>query len=508
VDTTYDDKTWETNRHHRISMPRLAVARDGRVWLLFRRHPLASGGAERWAGFASYYDGDEWGPQVMLPRSHNLLDNRPGIAALPGGEIAVIYSTDGRVTGPGAIRDNNIQSTVLSAEGDARPPALVRATPRGDGSRSKPVHPAEARDIARVGSYRVEVGGKTYRLLRGEFHRHTEISSHRDWDGPLEEVWRYGLDVARMDWIGVGDHDYGGGREYTWWLTQKQTDMYHHAPTFVPAHTHERSVRYPSGHRNVMFEQRGIRALPRLGSQQAVLYGTPEEGSPDIKNLYRYLKAFGGICASHTSATNMGTDWRDNDPEVEPVVEIYQGHRQSYEEPEAPLAAKSAEESIQGYHTDGFVWQALAKGHRIGFQASSDHVSTHLSYAVVLAEEVSRAGILNAFKQRHSYGAHDNIVLDVRSGDHVMGDEFATTGPPTLDIVALGTAPIARVDIVRQIEGAAPIYVYATEPGKQRVTMRWQDTDAEPGQTNMYYVRIMQEDAKLAWASPMWIRSE
>jgi hypothetical protein len=31
----------------------------------------------------------------------------------------------------------------------------------------------------------------------------------------------------------------------------------------------------------------------------------------------------------------MGTDWRDNDPVVEPVVEIYQGDRQNYEMPDA-----------------------------------------------------------------------------------------------------------------------------------------------------------------------------
>ena len=27
----------------------------------------------------------------------------------------------------------------------------------------------------------------------------------------------------------------------------------------------------------------------------------------------------------------MGTDWRDNEPQIEPVVEIYQGARNSYE---------------------------------------------------------------------------------------------------------------------------------------------------------------------------------
>ena len=69
--------------------------------------------------------------------------------------------------------------------------------------------------------------------------------------------------------------------------------------------------------------------LPRLAAGDA----KPVAGvSPDdAKMLYRYLKEMGGICASHTSATSMGTDWRDNDPELEPMVEIYQGDRMSYE---------------------------------------------------------------------------------------------------------------------------------------------------------------------------------
>ena len=52
--------------------------------------------------------------------------------------------------------------------------------------------------------------------------------------------------------------------------------------------------------------------------------------------LFEYLKKYDGIVASHTSGTDMGTDWRDNDPLVEPVVEIYQGCRQNYEMPGAP----------------------------------------------------------------------------------------------------------------------------------------------------------------------------
>jgi hypothetical protein len=350
-------------------------------------------------------------------------------------------------------------------------------------------------------SYRIEAAGKTYRLLRGEFHRHTEYTSHRDQDGGLEEMWRYGLDGAAMDWIGNGDHDNGHGREYAWWVIQKVTDIFHHPPHFVPPFTYERSVVYPNGHRNVMFARRGIRPLPRGG-----LPGTAEEGAPDTKLLYAYLRHFGGICSVHTSATNMGTDWRDNDPEVEPVVEIYQGHRHNYEHSGAPRSA-TPETQIGGYQPAGLVWNAWARGYRLGVQSSSDHVSTHMSYAVAIAEAPSREALLDAFRKRHTYAATDNIVLDLRAGQHLMGDEFTSTEPVRLRVRAIGTAPIRRVVVIKN-NG----YVYETAPRGREIEFTWQDvnTPAQPRQApsslHYYYVRLEQEDGQLAWSSPIWVR--
>ncbi|MCS6859374.1 MAG: hypothetical protein NZT92_03520 [Abditibacteriales bacterium] len=502
--------------HQRLSFPRLSVDDQGRVWLLFRRHALATGAGERWQSFAMYYDGDKWSPEIPLPNSDNLMDNRPALVPLKGKGLLAIYSSDGRTGGTNTASENNLYAALLQADGAPKEPMLVAATPSQPLLDVEPVHPNEAEDIKRIRAYRATVGGRTYQLLRGEFHRHTEISSHRDQDGPFEDMWRYGLDVAKMDWIGPGDHDNGVGPggislEYTWWLSQKQIDMYHHPPTFLPMFTYERSVNYPSGHRNVMFAKRGIRPLPRFGNPQQAperLFGTPEQGAPDTKNLFAYLKFFGGICSMHTSATNMGTDWRDNDPQVEPVVEIYQGHRQNYEEPKAPKAAKDAQDSIGGYQPAGFVWRAFEKGYRLGFQVSSDHISTHISYGVVFAEKPTREAILDAFKKRHSYGANDNIILDVRCGNYMMGDEFTSKSLPKLDILIQGTAPVARVDIVRQIDQATPEYVYAVEPRRRDVKLSWTDNAAQAGAVNMYYVRLMQEDGKMAWASPLWIRYE
>jgi hypothetical protein len=146
------------------------------------------------------------------------------------------------------------------------------------------------------------------------------------------------------------------------------------------------------------------------------------------------------------------------------------------------------------------VWNALALQYRLGFQSSSDHISTHISYAVALAEDHTRAAILDAFRKRHCYAATDNILLDVRCGDHLMGDEFASDRPVTLRVLAHGTRPIARVDVIKDFA-----HVYTTEPDRERVEFTWTDAEKRPPGLSWYYVRVLQGDGELAWASPMWV---
>ena len=508
------------------SYPRLSADPSGRLWLLYRHKQEAVWGRNAvmvvggvWVEFATSLAGDEWDPPRFLPRSDGLLDNRPAIVARAEGPPLAFYNTDNRMhreveftselrlrfyshsgTPPGAY-GNDLFAAVLGpvASGPVDPRPVGDA---GDGPEVAPVHPNEADAVDRMRSYRIAAGGTTYQFLRGEFHRHTELSQDGGADGSLEDMWRYAIDAGGLDWIGNGDHDNGGGKEYTWWLVQKTTDLYHNPPTFVPMFTYERSVGYPGGHRNVMFAYRGVRTLPRLIGEDRV---QTDVGGRDLDAamLYDYLNALDGICAAHTSATGMGTDWRQNDPRAEPFVEIFQGHRQSYEHLGAPKSARRPGESIGGWRPLGMVWNALAMQYRLGFQASSDHISTHISYAVALAERPTRESILDAFRRRHCYGATDNILLDVRCGDRLMGDEFDLDGPVTLDVYARGTAPIARVDIIKDF-----VHVYSSEPGRDEVRFAWTDEEDRPPGVSWYYVRILQEDGEIAWGSPMWIRTE
>ncbi len=497
------------------NLSRLATDSAGHIWLLLRarandfRSPLGS----VWMEHALFYDGKRWTGPILVPHSDDLLYNVPAVVAAPEGGILIAQATDHRMDrslqaagakkkgnhsmeGKSDPYDNDIYIAQLAASGKTGPMALVPSTQLPDANpQVLAVVQKEDQDVARVRAYRMDLNGTALRPVRGEFHRHTEVSGDGGNDGPIEDMWRYAIDVAAFDWIGNGDHDSGAGREYPWWLIQKTTDAFHLPGSFDPMFTYERSVPYPEGHRNVVFSKRGIRTLPRLPISNP---DVPTH-APDTQMLYRYLRKFGGVCSSHTSATNMGTDWRDNDPVVEPFVEIYQGCRQNYEMPGAPRSPTEAD-AIGGWRPKGFVNLALQKGYRLAFQSSSDHGSTHISYAIAYVSDLSREAILDAMKARRTYAATDNIIADVRSGSHMMGEEFTTGEPPKLKIHLHGTGPFAKVLVIKDNET-----VQTWQPGQAAFDADWTDPHPAAGKTSYYYVRGEQADGELVWASPMWI---
>ncbi len=498
-----------------ISFPRIAADPSGAIYLLYRK-PLTgrSDMGNAWNQQMIAFDGTGWQTPVDLPASLNYVDVRPAVASVSEGTMLAITITDHRRMMPPLATKEEKQKQAAKEEADGLPKGIhndlyavewgVKANPTNDALKPEtaqmPAPPdadalREREQIKVMRDTRTTVGGKTLQLMRGEFHRHTELSGHGR-DGPLIDAYRYMIDAASMDWGGCCDHDNGQGREYPWWTVQKLTDAYHLDSSYVPMFVYERSVAYPEGHRNVVFPRRGIRPLPRLPVTQP---DSPTAPAPDTQMLYRYVRGFGGVVASHTSGTDMGTDWRDNDPQLEPVVEIYQGDRQNYEMPGAPRT-NTAEDSIGGWRPLGFISLALKMGYRLGFQASSDHTSTHMSYCNLWVTSPTREGIMEAFRKRRVYGATDNILADVSCGSHFMGEEFSVTAPPAISVKLQGMAAFAKVHIIKDGE-----YVYSISPNAKNVAFEWKDTAAQKGKTSYYYVRGEQSDGELVWASPMWI---
>jgi hypothetical protein len=492
------------------TLPRLTIDDSGRVWLAFRTpHPTSrSTIGTVWYEYLVSFDGKQWTKPIYLHHSDNLLDNRPATVALSVGKLLVVNSSDGRRVshGPqGAAAPANpdpssnvdpYNNDLWSHEIDLGPGnQVIPVVALGREARTVTPTPdkTDAAAIKRLRDYRAGPD-KNLMIARGEFHRHSEISADGGNDGTVLDQWRYVLDASDMDWVGCCDHDNGGGREYSWWIIQKETDIFHTPGKFVPMFAYERSVVYPEGHRNVILAQRGIRPLPRLPLSDE----NEQVHAPDTQMLYAFLKQFNGISASHTSATQMGTDWRDNDPAAEPVVEIYQGIRQNYEMPDAPRS-NNEKDSIGGWRPKGFINIALDKGYRLGFESSSDHISTHISYCNLLVKDLSRASVLEAFQKRHIYAATDNILADVESGSHLMGDEFSTPEPPSLSVKLKGTSKFAKVVIIKNGE-----YVYTTAPNTESVEFTWRDNKPSSS-TSYYYVRGEQDNGEIVWASPLWI---
>jgi hypothetical protein len=386
----------------------------------------------------------------------------------------------------GRPQQQDLRYAAIPAGLAAAVPALAAFTPSTE---NLPLsHANEAADVERIRGYRANVGGNTWRIARGDIHRHTDLSWDGNRDGSLDDSYRYALDAAAFDYLGVCDHQAGESIPYNWWRIQKAADMYTIQDRFSPIYSYERSLSWPNGHRNVFFATRGnpILEIPR----------DEASGKVGAARLFEYLRKFGGLTSPHTSATGAGTDFRDIDPEVQPVVEIYQGYRSSYENSDAPRADKRE----IGRFTAGLVWNAWAKGAKLGVQSSSDHVSTHISYADFWVDRIDRKSILGAMKARRSMAATDNIFLDVRMGQHFMGESFQGGAAP-LEVYVAGTGPISRVAVIKSNR------VVYTAPGSgSEMRFTYTDQDPAPGES-YFYVRVEQENGQLAWSSPIWVEN-
>ena len=493
-----------------VQTPKLVPDTEGRMWLLLRPRVRAvkpeslwaAGG--KWTVMATYYQGGTWAQPFSIPESVGRNEGPFNAVAGRDGKLFASWTTDQKLWGGPTFghypRDNQIFFAELSGQFRNEQVAPAILGPRGSEPPAVlPLEPREAEQVAAIRNYTIHSGGKAFKIYRGDMHRHTDISLDGSGDGSLFDSFRYMMDAAAMDFYLVTDHKGSRDTEYSWWRTEKAEDMFHVPGRFVTLFGYERSLSYPNGHRNIIFAERGNRPIPITRE---------ERNSSTGPFLYDALRAQGGIATSHTSHTTMGTDWRDNDPELEPIVEIFQGARTSVEHEGAPLASSADRLDLWagGYRPKGFVWLAWEKGYKLGVQASSDHVSTHTSYAMVLSDDYSRQGLVDAMRQRHTYAATSNIILDYRmragDGEWIQGDAFSTSEVPTLRTVIRGTNDIKEVAVVRDNE-----YVHTRPGDSERMDFEFRERSLTRGE-HYYYVRVEQVDGNVAWSSPIWVTKQ
>lgn len=446
--------------------PTIAFGEDNRLRLFFRRpvnmNWLAVG--------ATAWDGTGWAKPEMLPYSEGRIDQKVVTARL-GGKIVMAY--------PAGSSHNTIYSRV-DETGIASSADPVPALAEAGALEAKPAPAPPASHLL-----------NGYRLVWGDLHRHTDISEDGGiLDGSLLDTMRYARDAAGLDFIGITDHSRYLPRRYNQWRLQQVADLFYAPGAFSPLHAYERSQYSPWGHRNIVHLNRDYQVIP--GS-----YDLGDTGvSPD--GLWAALRGKKAISIPHTTAwANKQVSWNYNDPDIERLVEVYQGLRSTYEYNGAPDPAGQA---VYEKDSKSFVWNALERKIKLGFIASSDHRSTHMSFAAVYTRAIDRESIFDALRSRRTYAATDKILLDFSIGKGIMGEEIEVAGTPELAVSVEGTGPIAQIDVIKNSK-----IVYSAAPQARTAHFVFRD-DAYRGEDSYYYVRVMQADKNMAWASPIWVK--
>ncbi|MHB8897470.1 MAG: hypothetical protein ACYC6Y_01845 [Thermoguttaceae bacterium] len=491
----------------RSEMAQLACDGQGSLWLFFRR--LRGPGV--WEILGTWLDDAGWQAPMLIEQTAGGQDVSMAWGVEASGRLRVAWATDQRVSQVGldnrvftsrmpvrSVRTAPIETVSLEPAG----PAAVGGVKAGDGA----VAHAKAADAARA---TFSFGGAQMGLYFGDLHRHTEQSVCRTGgDGSLADAYRYAIDAAGLDFLCITDHVQHVKilNDYDFWRNGKTADLNRVAGVHQPFYGYERSQRFPLGHRNIISLNRYVRRVPRTRDNRPISANVSYEGEELIPppEFWASLVGENVVTIPHTSSNPvMGTDFGYPPAGMEPVVEIYQGCRYTAEYAGAPDPRQDRDGEEYGGKTQlaGFLWNALGKGYRYGFIASSDHSATHNSYTCVWAEDFSNEAIQRAIAKRQCYAATDRIQCRMQMGGHLMGSEFQAAKVPPLEVEVTGTTDIDRIDVVKD---NMVVFTRSPSPPSPTVRFEFHDAQATPG-VHYYYARVIQKDRNMAWISPIWV---
>jgi hypothetical protein len=361
----------------------------------------------------------------------------------------------------------------------------------------------------------------------GMIHGHSEMS---DGTGSIDYYFKQMRDEAGLNFSASSEHDYC---EYTtdemWRMICDTVKRWNQPGSFVVLLGYEWAKwrRNGDGDRNVYYFEDD---RPIYRSDDG-FYPSP----PDLFGALRGEKAM--VIPHHTASGGNWCDWKDHYPEKERLVEIYQ-QRGSMECPVENGNTRPIRERSP-VHFEGYVRRALTLGWRVGFTAGGDdHWGsagtdrpmrrinrgrfTKIRYNPGLmslrAKRLTRQAIWEEMWNRRivaTTGAR--MLLDFKLNKNPMGSELTLKESPELAksrIISVefhGTAPLKRIEIIRNNE-----VVKIFESSQYDFKSTWEDTASLdeillkptrfcPNRFSFYYIRAIQEDGEVAWASPIWI---
>lgn len=359
----------------------------------------------------------------------------------------------------------------------------------------------------------------------GMIHGHTEMS---DGTGKLDQYFHQLKNEVMLDFAATGDHDHLWETPDEFWTTTCSAVKHWHQPgKFVTFLGYEWAKwrKNGDGDRNVYYLQ-----------DDRPMYRSDDSHYPSPPDLFRTLaqnKEQAIVIPHHTGHGGNFCDWKDHSPEYERLVEIFQ-FRGSYECSAQAGNTVPEKAGKTPQYTNGYVQNALALGWRVGFTAGGDdHMGQwgtefHFGFGEIRYKQglmsveavaKTRAGIYEAMYNRRGVATTGaRMLLTYRLDGRPMGSELSLKNLPELhasrklDIEFHGTAKVDRIEIIRNNS------IVHSAPGADRGDMNVVWDDREPIDKiwmpaarlcdhpfTFYYVRVIQQDGEVAWASPLWI---
>ncbi len=415
---------------------------------------------------------DVHGNQAVLPDAHLELswERRDDSPAGDAGELPTsIALTAGPA--PSVTRFEAPAGGVLAVRADA---------PEGLQGVSNPMLVSASRD----------------RILWGDLHGHSNLS---DGTGTPEQYFRYARDVAALDFVALTDHDHWGMQPLAthpgnWDEIKRQVSAFHDPGRFATLLGYE-WTNWLHGHRHVLYFEDDGPVFSAVDPD----YETPTQ-------LWDALRPYPALTFAHHSAgAPVATNWNyAPDPDLEPITEIVSVHGSS--------EAADSPRVVHGAIPGNYVRDALERGYVLGFIGSGDGHDGHPGLstlanpngglAAVPANDLSRESVRQALVARRAYATNGTrTVLAATLDGAAMGSKVAPAGAPVLAVEIAGTAPLARLDVIRN--GRPPESIDLGGLWHAALELPLVPT----GAGDFIYVRVLEEGGGTAWSSPFFVDS-
>jgi len=404
-----------------------------------------------------------------------------------------------------------------------------------------PVNPEKSENWIRIGKCRSVLWCNIYQGLEeiyhgkkhpsiegyyayfGDIHTHSGQSDFLDTEGCGTGTWQenfeYARDIACLDFFCMTDHDWQMGRS-DWKTLRELTDSYNSAGRFVALKGYEWTS-YLYGHRNVYFKDVDIDEVLDFRTEKIpVRFGlkgsSPEDPTP--QDLWNWLEEnqLEAITVPHHSNADqfiMDLDFYFNE-EYDRLIEIYSCW--------GSADGVSDEVNINNDKLEELAITKYLGRYRFGFIASSDGHDGHpgnaslcgghryflghpqgSGKAVVLAKTLDRDAVYEALKRRRCYAVTGApIAMYFAVNGYVMGSEVYNNrnAKAEIKLVVQAMDKIKRVEIIKNGEIARLFKDLET----MNMDILLEDNQFDNTKSNYYYVRLIQEDGEMAWASPVY----